>query len=365
MTGKWDEIGTPSTASGTVTSVGLALPVSVFIVSGSPVTTSGTLTGTFITQTANTVFAGPTGGAAATPAFRALVAADLPAGTGTVTSIAGGVGITNTPEPITTTGTVDLDINSLTTETLLAAGDLFPFQDVSVSTAPAGQRKVALSDLKIALFDDFRFYGWSQYGSSGTTATAVIDVGLPAQSVAGTPTAFQDATGAYLDLASVATTNSNASTTGPTNHTARNNLPRCTWTFKTGTVITVARWWVVLNDTGAPAPFNADDPAGANLMGFRYSTAAGDTTWRCVTKDGTTLGNTDSGVTVVADTRYEMAIDATVAGTVTFYINGALVATRTTNLPTNGASLQMFCGVRTLENVSKNVRFRKYQIRSL
>ena len=63
-----------------VTSAGLSLP-SIFSVSGSPVTTTGTLTGTLATQTANTVFAGPASGGAATPAFRALVAADMPSGT--------------------------------------------------------------------------------------------------------------------------------------------------------------------------------------------------------------------------------------------------------------------------------------------
>ncbi len=63
-----------------VTSVGLALP-SIFTVTNSPVTTTGTLTGTFTTETVNTVFAGPTSGGAATPTFRALVAADIPAGT--------------------------------------------------------------------------------------------------------------------------------------------------------------------------------------------------------------------------------------------------------------------------------------------
>lgn len=67
-----------SSGMGSVTSVGLALPVSVFSISGSPVTIAGTLTGAFIVQNANTVFAGPTTGAAATPAFRALVAADIP-----------------------------------------------------------------------------------------------------------------------------------------------------------------------------------------------------------------------------------------------------------------------------------------------
>src|ERR1700677_839857 len=64
--------------AGTVSSVGLALPSSILTVSGSPVTGTGTLTGTLATQTANFVWAGPTTGSAATPTFRALVGADLP-----------------------------------------------------------------------------------------------------------------------------------------------------------------------------------------------------------------------------------------------------------------------------------------------
>ena len=63
--------------AGTVTSVGLSLP-SIFTVSNSPVTSTGTLTATLATQTANTIFAGPTTGVAAAPTFRAIVAADIP-----------------------------------------------------------------------------------------------------------------------------------------------------------------------------------------------------------------------------------------------------------------------------------------------
>jgi hypothetical protein len=63
--------------NGTVTSVALSLP-SIFTVTGSPVTTSGTLTGTLTTQSDNTVFAGPVSGGAATPTFRLLVSADIP-----------------------------------------------------------------------------------------------------------------------------------------------------------------------------------------------------------------------------------------------------------------------------------------------
>lgn len=62
---------------GTVTSIGITVP-SILNVSGSPVTTSGTIDLTLADQSANLVFAGPASGAAATPTFRSLVSADLP-----------------------------------------------------------------------------------------------------------------------------------------------------------------------------------------------------------------------------------------------------------------------------------------------
>mgnify|MGYP003663801881 CR=1 FL=1 len=64
-------------SGGTVTSVALALPTE-FTISGSPVTTTGTLTGTWANQTNNFVFAGPSVAPAGAPTFRALVAADIP-----------------------------------------------------------------------------------------------------------------------------------------------------------------------------------------------------------------------------------------------------------------------------------------------
>ncbi len=64
--------------AGSVSSVALSLP-SVFTVSGSPVTSTGTLTAVLTGQSANTILAGPTTGSLATPTFRALVPADYPA----------------------------------------------------------------------------------------------------------------------------------------------------------------------------------------------------------------------------------------------------------------------------------------------
>lgn len=63
--------------SGTVTSVAQTVP-SFLTISGSPITSSGTLAIGLATESANTVFAGPTSGGVLAPTFRALVAADIP-----------------------------------------------------------------------------------------------------------------------------------------------------------------------------------------------------------------------------------------------------------------------------------------------
>lgn len=96
----------PALAYGSVSSVGLALP-SIMTVSGSPVTSSGTLTGTLTTQSVNTLFAGPSSGAAAAPTFRSLTTADIPA-LSYVTSVAATVPsfLSISGSPITSSGTL-------------------------------------------------------------------------------------------------------------------------------------------------------------------------------------------------------------------------------------------------------------------
>jgi hypothetical protein len=110
--------------TGTVTSVGLSLPAEI-TVSNSPVTTTGTLTGAWASQNQNRVFASPNG-ASGTPTFRALVSADLPAGTGTVTSVA--QSLTSLPfmsisgTPITGSGTLALSASCATGDIIYGSG---------------------------------------------------------------------------------------------------------------------------------------------------------------------------------------------------------------------------------------------------
>jgi hypothetical protein len=92
-----------------VTSVALSAP-NIFSVSGSPVTSTGTLALSLATQTANYVWAGPTSGGSATPAFRALVAGDIPALSYLSTSggtVSGNVTVTGDLTVQGTTTTID------------------------------------------------------------------------------------------------------------------------------------------------------------------------------------------------------------------------------------------------------------------
>jgi hypothetical protein len=70
-------IASTASGSGSVTSVGISAP-SVFTVSGSPITASGTLALSLASQAANSAWMGPTTGGSTAPVFRALVLADLP-----------------------------------------------------------------------------------------------------------------------------------------------------------------------------------------------------------------------------------------------------------------------------------------------
>lgn len=103
---------TSPSSGGTVTSVALTTPGVLYSVSGSPITTSGTLAMALISQAQNSVLAGPTSGSG-NPSFRSLVAADIPSLpftqiTGTVPITQGGTGQTtanagfNALSPMTT-----------------------------------------------------------------------------------------------------------------------------------------------------------------------------------------------------------------------------------------------------------------------
>jgi hypothetical protein len=127
--------------SGTVTSVAFAdaSTTPIYSVSGSPVTGTGTLTQTLLTQLANTVFAGPTTGGATQPTFRSLVSADIPSLSALYLALTGG----------TMSGAINMSSNKITNlANGTAAGDAVNYgQLTSISAGLVWQSPIQDPDL--------------------------------------------------------------------------------------------------------------------------------------------------------------------------------------------------------------------------
>lgn len=145
-----------------VTSVGLSLP-GIFTVTNSPVTGSGTLTGTLATQNANLVWAGPDTGSAVAPTFRSLVAADLP----------------NTAVTAASYGSA----SSVATFTVDTAGRLTAAASTTIaitSSAVSGLAASATTDTTNASNISSGTLASARLGTTGTPQFAAIGLGVAA-----------------------------------------------------------------------------------------------------------------------------------------------------------------------------------------
>jgi hypothetical protein len=169
-------------SSGSVTSVGLALPTNEFTITNSPVTTTGTLTGSWKNQNANVIFAGPSTGAAAAPTFRTLVDNDIPDSI-TITNLSG----TNTGD-VTLAGSLDY---------LTIAGQVITRNAIDLATdvtgvlplANGGTSKNLTASNGAIVYSDADSFELSGVGTSGQ---ALVSGG------AGAPTWYAPTAGSIL-----------------------------------------------------------------------------------------------------------------------------------------------------------------------
>ena len=192
--------------TGTVTSVGLTMPAE-YAVANSPVTGANTLAVTKTNQSANQVYAGPAAGAPAQPVFRALAAADLPAGTGTVTSVgltmpgefavanspvtgANTLAVTKTAQPPSTVWAAPTTLGGIPVFRLLNAADLpaYTLEDILNNGPETGPYNIYVTSPAIEFQNgiNLQISGFSNTVGDSTNVTigyAVIATGLNATAV--------------------------------------------------------------------------------------------------------------------------------------------------------------------------------------
>lgn len=283
---------------GVVTSVAVTVPADESV-SGSPVTGSGTIAITRNTQPANEALMGPVSGAAATPAFRALVPADYPVFVASGASHAAGA----VPDPGAAAGTTRFLREDATWQ--VPAGG-------STSFANTSRRQT-------------RCVANGNVGILGTS--------MPGDALIGVGTTFNTnenatATRSPSTSFSASTTATYCGYQGHQNYWTGRNIQGVFGAYLART--TDIRCWIGLF-SGVPAV--SDSPTATKFAAFRFSTIAGDTKWQCVTCNGTS--QTVIATTVTPDTAsHRFGIEFQDASSqILFYIDGVLVATATATLP--------------------------------
>lgn len=171
----------------------------------------------------------------------------------------------------------------------------------------------------------------------------------------GTATNDNQTTTSFVKYSSVATAGQTAgSRSGTFNLHRRQHNPTYYIEFRTGASIAACRIWIGIWST-TPANVDTSSPQG---FGLRFSTVAGDTTFKYITKGASAQTTTDSGVTVAANTTYKfkVVVDSD-AVTAVYTIDDANEQTLTTNFPAVTTEMGFGNYVFTTEAVAKTISF--------
>jgi|SRR5581483_8490362 len=195
------------------------------------------------------------------------------------------------------------------------------------------------------------------YVVASNSATALTNFGrTSAGSTQGTGSNAVDSTGSFINYLTAGTTGSTAGQS-PGAWTEYRYSPRMVACLKfpsSGDLVNIRFYCGLWSSTGP----NSDAANNTACASFRYSTAADGGFFQTMTQVGSSNLRTlkSTGVAVTAGTIYYMAIDASNSNFINFYINGTLVNTHNTNLPTGSTTMGSSVITITTENVAKNIK---------
>lgn len=271
------------------------------------------------------------------PAARAYLGVNAIPGTGTVLGVSVGPG-----NALFSASVVDPNVSPIISFTLnytpldstaaaiLAALGAAP---VPEATHAASADSITTNPITNKVYYQFRRHGAILPAGIGLSTLSVLGCAVTQEGTAAV--ALSVTNGVAIGQTTSAANNSVAGFVTTAEQWARRHQPRLRIRFRTGQDLTSLRYWSGCFST---LPTTTDDPVG-HVAGLRYSTAAGDTTFRLITKDGVTLQNFDSGITPTTLTVYDFEIDMSDQTKIVYSINGAVIHTETNNLPTDTTDL--------------------------
>lgn len=161
-----------------------------------------------------------------------------------------------------------------------------------------------------------------------------------------------------INKATAATTDTQAFAHDGNQQVRMDNVLRTMWAVQ-AVNNTDARYFIGMMNTLTVANILSADIPTSIFAGFRFSTTAGDTNWMAVFYNGTSSEAIDTAIPVdnTKMPRLELRWDGTASNPITFWINGNLVAQTSIAMPAAATTFAQMCGVRTLANVVKNIRY--------
>jgi len=230
--------------------------------------------------------------------------------------------------------------------------DVYAWRDIHASGGGGGSN-TDFSDLS-------SFTKRSLYAQNHGTATTMVihnlcDNGL---SVVGTAAAVKNADGSYVRQTCTAAINNRASFICGQDQTRTDWEGRYYSKVRTGGSITNVRIFAGLESTDITDV--GDSAPQAHYAMFRYATDVDGTAfWRTMTNDnGVTPTVTTTTAAIATESAYVLLIVWNAAADeIKFYVDGTLVATHTTDLPTSSTPLGPVVSLKTLDGDAKQIHW--------